>query len=33
MLHFARQQVGKPFSGTGMARSLIWPRTPTGDNW
>lgn len=33
MLAFARQQIGKPFSGTGMARSLIWPRTPTGDSW
>lgn len=33
MLAFARQQIGKPFSGTGMARSLIWPRTPTGENW
>ena len=33
MLQFARQQIGKPFSGTGMARSLIWPRTPTGDSW
>ena len=26
MLAFARQQIGKPFSNTGMARSLIWPR-------
>ena len=30
MLQFARQRIGKPFSGTGMA-SLIWP-TP-GDSW
>ena len=33
MLHFARQQVGKPFSGVGMARSLIWPRRPDGSSW
>ena len=26
MLAFAKQQIGKPFSNTGMARSLIWPR-------
>lgn len=26
MLAFARAQVGKPFSNTGMARSLVWPR-------
>ena len=27
MLAFARQQVGKPFSNLGMARSLLWPRS------
>ena len=27
MLAFARQQVGKPFSNVGMARSLLWPRS------
>jgi hypothetical protein len=27
MLAFARQQVGKPFSNIGMARSLLWPRS------
>lgn len=26
MLAFARQQVGKPFSNMGMARSLLFPR-------
>ena len=26
MLAFAKQQVGKPFSNVGMARSLLWPR-------
>jgi hypothetical protein len=26
MLNYARSCVGKPFSNTGMARSLIWPR-------
>lgn len=26
MLQFARQQVGKPFSNVGMARSLVYPR-------
>ena len=33
MLAFARRQVGKPFSGTGMARSLIYPRVPDGSSW
>lgn len=33
MLRFARQQIGKPFSGIGMLRSLIWPRTPDGSSW
>ena len=26
MLNFARRNIGKPFSGTAMARSIIWPR-------
>lgn len=30
MLAFARQQVGKPFSNSGMARSVIFPRQTTG---
>lgn len=29
MLEFAKQQVGKPFSRWGMARSIIWPRKTT----
>ena len=29
MLTFARQQVGKPFSNSGMARSVIFPRQST----
>lgn len=33
MLQFARRQVGKPFSGTGMARALIYPRTNDGSSW
>ena len=33
MLAYARQQIGKPFSNTGMARSLIWPRQTTGDSF
>ena len=33
MLHFARAQVGRPFSNAGMARSILWPRTSTGDSW
>ena len=33
MLHFARQQVGKPFSSSGMARSLLWPRTSDHKSW
>jgi len=33
MLHFARQQVGKPFSSAGMARSLLWPRESDGQSW
>lgn len=30
MIAFARQQVGKPFSNSGMARSVIFPRQTTG---
>ena len=33
MLHFARQQIGKPFSSSGMARSLLWPRESDGKSW
>ena len=33
MLAFARAQVGKPFSNTGMARSLVWPRNTDGSSW
>lgn len=33
MLNWATQQVGKPFSTTGMARSLIWPRHSDGTSW
>mgnify|MGYP001194797687 CR=1 FL=1 len=33
MLTFARQQVGKPFSNIGMARSLIVPRRSDGSSW
>jgi hypothetical protein len=33
MLHFARQQVGKPFSSAGMARSLLWPRESDFKSW
>ena len=33
MLAFARRQVGKPFSNTGMARSLIMPRQSDGSSW
>jgi hypothetical protein len=33
MLHFARQQVGKPFSSSGMARALLWPRESDGKSW
>ena len=33
MLAFARQQIGKPFSNSGMARSLIWPRQTDGTSW
>ena len=33
MLSWASRQVGKPFSSSGMARSILWPRTSTGDSW
>ena len=33
MLQFARAQVGKPFSSTGMFRSMVWPRTTDGSSW
>jgi hypothetical protein len=33
MLAFARQQIGKPFSNAGMARSLIWPRQSTNESF
>ncbi len=33
MLAFAKQQISKPFSNMGMARSLIWPRQTTGESW
>jgi hypothetical protein len=33
MLAFARQQIGKPFSNLGMARSLIMPRKSDGTSW
>ena len=33
MLAFARAQVGKKFSNTGMARSLVWPRQTDGKTW
>lgn len=33
MLAYARTLVGKPFSNLGMARSLLFPRTTTGDSF
>lgn len=33
MLRFARACVGKPFSGTAMARSVIWPRKTEHKNF
>ena len=33
MLQFAAQQVGKPFSNLGMARSLVLPRMSDGSSW
>ena len=33
MLNFARSCVGKPFSNSGMARSLFWPRKTDGSSF
>jgi hypothetical protein len=33
MLAWARKQVGKPFSGPGMVRSVLWPRVSDGQSW
>jgi len=33
MLRFAKSCVGKPFSGTAMARSVIWPRRTNGTSF
>jgi len=34
MLRYAKLQcVGKPFSNTGMARSLLWPRQTDGTSF
>ena len=33
MLAFARAQISKPFSNSGMARSVIWPRQTDGTSW
>lgn len=34
MLRYAKTQcVGKPFSNTGMARSLLWPRQTDGTSF
>lgn len=33
MLHWARGQIGKPFSQSGMAWSLIWPRNSDGKSF
>ena len=33
MLEFGRNQVGKPFSLSAMARSIIWPRKTHGENY
>ena len=33
MLAFARAQISKPFSNSGMARSLVWPRQTDGRSW
>ena len=33
MLRFAQACVGKPFSGTAMARSVIWPRRTDGTSF
>lgn len=33
MLRFARACVGKPFSTSGMARSILWPRQTDGGSY
>ena len=33
MLGFAKAQIGKPFSQTGMARSIFWPRKSDHKSW
>tara|TARA_B100001175_G_scaffold302020_1_gene295681 strand:+ start:401 stop:886 length:486 start_codon:yes stop_codon:yes gene_type:complete len=33
MLQYAKTLVGKPFSNTGMARSIVYPRTTTGESF
>ena len=33
MLQYARTLVGKPFSNAGMARSIVYPRTTTGESF
>lgn len=33
MVNWARGQIGKPFSTSGMAWSLIWPRQSDGRSW
>lgn len=33
MLRFAKSCVGKPFSGTAMARSVLWPRRTNGTSF
>ena len=33
MLHWARRQVGKPFSSSGMARAILWPRESDEKSW
>ena len=33
MLRFARQQMGKPFSSSGITRALIWPRESDYKSW
>ena len=33
MLRFAKSVVGKPFSNSGMARSIVYPRQTTGESF
>jgi len=33
MLAFAKSCIGKPFSNTGMARSILYPRETTGSSY